>query len=72
LWRYKPHPADHRPGNAQDANMTIFFASGYPFLNIFWTILIFFALVIWMVIMVLIDVFRAVTTTSQAGPGPPG
>ena len=37
--------------------MTIFFASGYPFLNIFWTILIFFALVIWMVIMVLIDVF---------------
>ena len=52
--------------------MTVLAASNYPFLNIFWTILIFFALVIWMVIMVLIDVFRAVTTTSQAGPGPPG
>jgi Phospholipase_D-nuclease N-terminal len=34
-------------------------ASSYPFLNILWTILIFFALVIWiwMVIMVLIDIF---------------
>jgi Phospholipase_D-nuclease N-terminal len=34
-------------------------ATSYPFLNIFWTILIFFAFVIWiwMVIMVLIDIF---------------
>ncbi len=34
-------------------------ATSYPFLNILWTILIFMALVIWiwMVIMVLIDVF---------------
>ncbi|MGO9971224.1 MAG: PLDc N-terminal domain-containing protein [Solirubrobacteraceae bacterium] len=35
-------------------------ASSYPFLNIFWTILIFFAWVIWIwiAITVLIDVFR--------------
>ena len=47
-------------------------ATSYPFLNILWTILIFMALVIWiwMVIMVLIDVFAA--PTSQAGPRPPG
>jgi Phospholipase_D-nuclease N-terminal len=34
-------------------------ATSYPFLNIFWTILIFMALVIWiwMVIMALIDIF---------------
>ncbi len=36
------------------------FATTYPFLNIFWTMLLFFAWVIWiwMVITVLIDVFR--------------
>ena len=40
--------------------MSIFAASNYPFLNIFWTILIFFAWVawIWVVITVLGDVFR--------------
>ena len=40
--------------------MTIFAASSYPFLNIFWTILIFFAWVawIWIAITVLIDLFR--------------
>jgi hypothetical protein len=40
--------------------MTAFAASNYPFLNIFWTILIFFAWVIWIwiAITVLIDVFR--------------
>ena len=40
--------------------MTIFAASNYPFLNIFWTILIFFAWVawIWIAITVLIDLFR--------------
>jgi uncharacterized membrane protein YcjF (UPF0283 family) len=40
--------------------VTIFAASNYPFLNIFWTILIFFAWVIfiWIAITVLIDVFR--------------
>jgi hypothetical protein len=34
-------------------------ATSYPFLNIFWTILIFMAFVIWiwMVIMALIDIF---------------
>ena len=34
-------------------------ATSYPFLNILWTILIFMALVIWiwMVVMVLIDIF---------------
>ena len=39
--------------------MTVLFASSYPFLDIFWTILIFCAFVtwIWMVIMVLIDIF---------------
>ncbi len=38
----------------------VFVASSYPFLNIFWTILIFFAWVIWIwiAITVLIDVFR--------------
>jgi Phospholipase_D-nuclease N-terminal/Short C-terminal domain len=44
----------------QEANLTVFAASNYPFLNIFWTILIFFAWVvwIWIAITVLIDVFR--------------
>jgi len=40
--------------------VTILAASNYPFLNIFWTILIFFAWVVWIWIAVtmLIDVFR--------------
>jgi len=40
--------------------VTVISASNYPFLNIFWTILIFFAWVIWIwiAITVLIDVFR--------------
>jgi predicted PurR-regulated permease PerM len=40
--------------------MTIVAASNYPFLNIFWTILIFFAWVIfiWIAVTVLVDVFR--------------
>ena len=40
--------------------MPVLAASNYPFLNIFWTILIFFAWVIWiwMAVTVLIDVFR--------------
>jgi hypothetical protein len=40
--------------------VTVFAASNYPFLNIFWTILIFFAWVawIWIAITVLIDLFR--------------
>jgi Short C-terminal domain/Phospholipase_D-nuclease N-terminal len=40
--------------------VTTFAASNYPFLNIFWTILIFFAWVIfiWIAITVLIDLFR--------------
>jgi hypothetical protein len=44
----------------QEANVTVLAASDYPFLNIFWTILIFFAWVawIWIAITVLIDLFR--------------
>lgn len=40
--------------------MTILAASNYPLLNVFWTILIFFAWVawIWIAVTVLIDVFR--------------
>jgi hypothetical protein len=40
--------------------VTFIAASNYPFLNIFWTILIFFAWVIWIwfAITVLIDLFR--------------
>lgn len=40
--------------------MTVLATSNYPFLNIFWTILIFFAWVIfiWIAITVLIDLFR--------------
>jgi predicted PurR-regulated permease PerM len=40
--------------------VTVLAASNYPFLNIFWTILIFFAWVIfiWIAITVLIDLFR--------------
>jgi hypothetical protein len=40
--------------------LTILAASNYPFLQVFWTILIFFAWVIfiWIAITVLIDVFR--------------
>jgi hypothetical protein len=44
----------------QEANLPVIAASNYPFLNIFWTILIFFAWVvwIWIAITVLLDVFR--------------
>ena len=40
--------------------MPVIAASNYPFLNIFWTILIFFAWVvwIWIAVTVLVDVFR--------------
>lgn len=40
--------------------MTLIAATNYPFLNIFWTILIFFAWVIfiWIAITVLVDLFR--------------
>ena len=40
--------------------MTVLAATNYPFLNIFWTILIFFAWVawIWIAITVLVDLFR--------------
>jgi Phospholipase_D-nuclease N-terminal len=46
-------------------------ATSYPFLNILWTILIFMALVIWiwMVILVLIDIFsrRDISGWGKAG-----
>jgi Phospholipase_D-nuclease N-terminal/Short C-terminal domain len=44
----------------QEANVTVIAATNYPFLNIFWTILIFFAWVawIWIAITVLVDLFR--------------
>jgi Phospholipase_D-nuclease N-terminal/Short C-terminal domain len=44
----------------QEANVTVLATSNYPFLNIFWTILIFFAWVIfiWIAVTVLIDLFR--------------
>ncbi len=47
-------------GLQQEANLPVIAASNYPFLNIFWTILIFFAWVIWIwiAITVLIDLFR--------------
>jgi hypothetical protein len=40
--------------------VTVLAASNYPFLNIFWTILIFFAWVIfiWIAVAVLVDLFR--------------
>ena len=40
--------------------MTILASSNYPFLNIFWTMILFFAWVawIWIAVTVLIDVFR--------------
>ena len=43
----------------QEANLMVTFADSYPFLNILWTILVFMAFLIWiwMVIMVLIDIF---------------
>jgi phospholipase D-like protein len=49
-----------RPEVPQEATMTVLAASDYPFLDIFWTILIFMAWVIWIwiAITVLIDVFR--------------
>src|SRR5437588_6592848 len=48
------------PGRAPGGNVTVLAASNYPFLNIFWTILIFFAWVvfIWVAITVLVDLFR--------------
>jgi Short C-terminal domain/Phospholipase_D-nuclease N-terminal len=44
----------------KEADVAVFAASNYPFLNIFWTILIFFAWVawIWIAITVFIDIFR--------------
>jgi hypothetical protein len=47
------------PGFHKEANLMLTTATSYPFLNILWTILIFMALVIWiwMVILVLIDIF---------------
>jgi hypothetical protein len=44
----------------QEANVTVLAVTDYPFLNIFWTILIFFAWVawIWIAITVLVDLFR--------------
>jgi hypothetical protein len=44
----------------QEANVTVLAVTNYPFLNIFWTILIFFAWVawIWIAITVLVDLFR--------------
>jgi hypothetical protein len=48
-------PHGRSPQGADD----MFFAADYPFLNIFWTMIIFFAWVIWiwMVVGVLTDVF---------------
>jgi hypothetical protein len=55
----------HRPekgasNQTSEANTLLITASSYPFLNILWTTLIFFAWVIfiWIAITVLIDVFR--------------
>jgi type IV secretory pathway TrbL component len=48
-------------GPLKEADVAVFAASSnYPFLNIFWTILIFFAWVawIWIAITVFIDIFR--------------
>jgi Phospholipase_D-nuclease N-terminal/Short C-terminal domain len=44
----------------QEAKVTALAVTNYPFLNIFWTILIFFAWVawIWIAITVLVDLFR--------------
>jgi hypothetical protein len=44
----------------QEAHVTVLAVTDYPFLNIFWTILIFFAWVawIWIAITVLVDLFR--------------
>jgi hypothetical protein len=54
-----------------EANLMVTIASSYPFLNILWTILIFMALVIWiwMVIMVLIDVFSRPDLSGWAKAG---
>ena len=48
------------------------FATSYPFLNILWSMIIFFAWVIfiWIATTVLIDAFAA--TTCRAGATPPG
>jgi hypothetical protein len=48
--------------------LTVFAASDYPFLNIFWTMLIFFCWVIWIwiVVTVLIDLFRRHDTSGWA------
>jgi hypothetical protein len=55
----------------QEANLMNIVATSYPFLNILWTILIFMALVIWiwMVIMVLIDVFSRPDLSGWAKAG---
>jgi Short C-terminal domain/Phospholipase_D-nuclease N-terminal len=52
-------PSAGRPGTRR-RTLRLLAASNYPFLNIFWTILIFFAWVIfiWIAITVLIDLFR--------------
>ena len=52
-------PAIPRPGFRQEANLMLTLGTSYPFLDILWTILIFMAFVIWiwMVVMVMIDIF---------------
>jgi hypothetical protein len=54
-----PHSAIPQPGLHKEAKLMVTIASSYPFLSIFWTILIFMAFVIWiwMVILALIDIF---------------
>jgi hypothetical protein len=52
---------DGAPRNEQiGRRVTVIFATSYPFLNILWTMIIFFAWVIfiWIAVTVLVDVFR--------------
>src|SRR5262249_28146946 len=54
-----PRPQDGRPVLTQEVTY-LFVASSYPFLDVFWTMLIFFLWVIWIwfLIIILTDVFR--------------
>jgi hypothetical protein len=59
---HAPLPARRADGSvrATDRRSQMLFAADYPFLNILWTMIIFFAWVIWiwMIIVILADVFR--------------
>jgi ABC-type multidrug transport system fused ATPase/permease subunit len=57
---YSARPADANPGECPEEVSQMLLAASYPFLNVFWTMCIFFLFVIWLMILFRIfgDIFR--------------